>query len=95
MLEWVKGKKREIRAHVHKTSDRRMVHQDDYGYTVLISVPAECESVAEAEEWFDEYERIELTPSPWDCSGQAFTGWHHIGVLGGKLVCWHRIDFDV
>ena len=95
MQKWVQNQKRKIRAYTHRTSDRKCVRQDSDSYTERIDVPAECESVAEAEEWFDAEERIEFHPGPYDCSGQAFTGWHHIGVLGGKLVCWHRVNFDV
>lgn len=34
----------------------------------------------EIDEFFKEYVRIEYIPSPYDCTGQAFTNWIH----------WHR-----
>lgn len=92
---WVKEMKQNIRAYVHKESDRRLVHDDCYGAVLLINVPEEVETPEEAEEWFDAEERIGYIDRGYDCTGQQFTGWHHIGVLGGKMVCWRRIDYDV
>lgn len=95
MRKWVQNQKRKIRAYTHRTSDRKCVWQDSDSYTERVIVPAEVESLEEAEEWFDCMERIEYTPREYDCTGQAFTSWHHIGILGGRMVCWHHVCYDV
>ena len=87
--------KREIRAYNSRQSDRRAVRNDYDRVVVLINVPESITTKDEVEDWFDEEERISYIDRGYDCTGQAFTSWHHIGKLGGKLVCWHSICYDV
>lgn len=93
--EWVENLKREIREYTHRAPERRCIWQGGDSYTERKDVPAEVESLEEAEEWFECMERIEYIPREYDCTGQAFTSWHHIGILGGKMVCWHHVCYDV
>ena len=87
--------KRAIRTYNSRKSDRRTVRGDYDGIVILINVPEYVTTMEEAEEWFDAEERITYRDRGYDCTGQAFTSGHHIGKLGGKLVCWHRIGIDV
>lgn len=87
--------KREIRAYTNRKTDRRIIRSDYDGAVVLINIPEGIDTREEAEEWFDAEERITYRDRGYDCTGQAFTSGHHIGKLGDKLVCWHRISNDV
>lgn len=96
MRKWVEELKRDIRKLLNEKSDRRLIHSDGIdGYILRIDVPDEIETMEEAEEWFDSTERLSYVDYGYDCTGQAFTSWHHIGILNGKLTCWHSISIDV
>ena len=59
-------------------------------------LPEYIKTLEDAEEYFEEYERIECRPSMYDCTGQRFTGFHHIfRKPDGRFWCYHRIDMDV
>ena len=59
-------------------------------------LPEYITTFEDAEEYFEEYERIECRPSMYDCTGQRFTGFHHIfRKPDGRFWCYHRIDMDV
>lgn len=100
VMEWVKQLKREVREHVNRASDRFVINGDMDGYTAVIDVPAD--TIEEAEEWFEAKEFLGYPAwlggaISWgaDCTGQAFTIWHKIVRLGGRLVCFHRVGIDV
>lgn len=96
MEKWISEQKRRIREFQHRQSDRIVVQSHGIdGYTLRICIPAGIETKEDAEEWFDAEERIDYTERGYDCTGQAFTGWHYIAPLAGRLVCWHRVNFDV
>lgn len=75
--------------------DRVMVKGDWDGYLVKIYCPDWVETMEDAEEWFDDYERIEMIYYPWDCTGQLFTCWYRIFNVNGKWICYHDVALDV
>ena len=59
-------------------------------------LPEYIKTFEEAEEYFDEYERLYYKPSAYDCTGQLFTGYHKIfRKPDGRFWCYHGIDRDV
>ena len=92
--------KRAIRKYRNKIAEdaesRRIVK--DYGidgYVVLERVPHDFESKSEADDFFDEYMRIERPYSMYDCTGRPFTSWYRMVNRGGAWWCYHSIGFDV
>ena len=65
------------------------------GYIRLSPLPACIETAEEANEYFMECEYCECIPTPYDCSGQAFTSWYKIFRRGGRFWVYHAICFDV
>lgn len=97
--ECIINEKRALREWAHRGEDQLERHTvKDYGMdgmVVRIELTG-CESVEEAEEWFENCERIEYTYYPWDCTGQCSTEWHRIKQMaGGRYVCYHSIGRDV
>ena len=78
-----------------ENKDRVMVKGDWDGYLVKIYCPEWIETMEDAEEWFDDCERIEMVYYPWDCTGQLFTSWHRIFCVNGKWICYHDVSMDV
>lgn len=91
-VRWLKA---DIRRYQHEQDAKRVYTLvRDYGidgYIVRFDVP----DVDDLEEWFDDNERLTMRPSPYDCTGQAFTAWHEFKTLGGRKVCYHSIAVDV
>lgn len=84
--------KRNIREYQRGKDDKYTLVKDyGDGYLVRFDMP----DTMEPEQWFDDHERLTMTPSAHDCTGQAFTAWHEIHTLGGRKVCWHMVAFDV
>lgn len=87
--------KRSIRAYQHEQAEEREVTVvKDYGVDGFV-IRFEMPDVSDPEAWFDDNERLVCRPSMYDCTGQAFTIWHKICRLNGKLTCYHRVGFDV
>ena len=93
--EAVKWLKADIRRYQHEQATKRVYTVvKDYGvdgYIVRFDMP----EVDDPEAWFDDNERLTMRPSPYDCTGQAFTAWHEFKTLGGRMVCYHSIAVDV
>ena len=90
----IKDIKRRIRAYNHDTEANKRTLVKDYGvdgYIELFEMP----DVSDAEGWFNDMERLTCRPSMYDCTGQAFTQWHKIFRRNGKLMCYHRVAYDV
>ena len=63
--------------------------------TLKAVLPERIRSLDSAEEYFlDELYR-ECMPSQYDCTGQKFTAWYHIGKLAGRFVVYYRECLDV
>ena len=87
--------KQEIRKYNHEVPCSRLVK--DYGidgYIELYELP-NYDDIKDAREYFEECERICYTPSPYDCTGQAFTVWYKIFKRWGRTWVYHRVGFDV
>lgn len=87
--------KRNIRQYVHRETDRRILHGDCDGYTLLIQCPDWVKTEENAEEWFNDNEYISCGWSPYDCTGQLFTNWYSCKERNGKWICYHSIGIDV
>lgn len=95
--EKIEELKRNLRQYLNKpiNEERRCVYEDNYGYYVmLVRLPEFLKSVEDAEEYFDEFERLEYIPSPYDCTGQHFTTGHKIFKRRGRFYVYHSIAID-
>lgn len=89
--------KRSIREYGHSEAPSRKIVQD-YGfdgYVLKIQLPEYVETKEEAEEYMEEIEKLEMRPTQWDCSGQAFTNWYKVFNTNGSWRAYHSIGFDV
>ena len=69
---------------------------DDYeSVWIRKPLPDYIKTMEDAEEYFDEEERIEMIHYPWDCTGQKFTGRHCIFEVNGRFILYHRVDIDI
>ena len=95
--EFVIQQKRKIRKHRNVKTDRTIVR--DYGmdgYVEKFLLPESITTMEEANEYFEEYERIYYMPSPWDCTGQAFTSWYKIfRKPDGRYLAYHSVGRDI
>ncbi len=90
--------KRDIRRWTHRNTnpDRHVIISDDtYGVFCVEHLPDDIQSMSEAEQFFDEYKLLKYYPSPYDCTGQAFTNWFKIFKRNGKYYAYHKMNFDV
>lgn len=95
--EKLKELKRELRKFLNKpvNEERRCIYADDYGYyIVLVRLPEFVKNSEDAEEFFDEFERMEYRPSPYDCTGQHFTVGHKIFKRRERYYVYHSIAVD-
>lgn len=86
-----------IREYGHSEAPSRKIVQD-YGfdgYVLKIQLPEYVETKEEAEEYMEEIEKLEMRPTQWDCSGQAFTNWYKVFNTNGSWRAYHSIGFDV
>lgn len=95
IIKCKKAIRKEIKRKENETKDRRIIKGDWDGYLVKIYCPEWVQTMEDAEEWFDEFERIEMIYYPWDCTGQLFTSWHSIFCVNGKWICYHDVAMDV
>lgn len=65
------------------------------GFIALLALPKVLDTEEEAQEFFDEFIRIDYRPSMYDCTGQAFTGWYKLFRRDGRFYAYHRVSFDV
>lgn len=93
----LKEKKREIRQY-YKRQDAEAMHiVKDYGmdgYIELFQFPDCVKDEMSAKEYFEDNYRMVCIPSAYDCTGQAFTGWYKVFERNGKLMCFHRVEYD-
>lgn len=87
--------KKAIRKYNKKTSDRRVISGDIDGYVELIELPGFLRSVADAEDYFENNERLARRYSAYDCTGDAFTSWYKIFIRRGRFMAYHSVGIDV
>lgn len=61
----------------------------------LEELPETVKTEQAAEDWFLYHKYREVTPSPYDCTGQLFTAWYKIFKRNEKYVVYHCICRDV
>lgn len=87
-----------IRRYVHQPESNRRIVKDEGmdGYIELVKLPTfHFESKEDAVEYFDQHYWIDMRPSAYDCTGQAFTKWAHLFQRHGMWYAYHAVGFDV
>ena len=85
-----------VRAYNKRVSDRHTVGGNDLDRVIfLIDCPNDVTTREEAEEWFCATEKVDIQPSPYDCTGRWFTSWHKVFERHGKWMCYHCMCADV
>ena len=88
--------KKEIRAFVNKSADRRLVKEYGIdGYIELIALPKRLTDLENAIEYFEDVEKIYYRPTYYDCTGQAFTSWYKVFKRNNRFYAYHSVCFDV
>lgn len=65
-------------------------------YYEYFGFPEEVKTIEDARQFFNEYIRIELPYSSYDCTGRPFTAYAKFYDFGAEgIACLHRIDLDV
>ena len=97
--------KRELRKWAHRETavdvgmgfmvERRVFGGDYDGYTELVTIPEVFDTEESADEFFNDFIKINYRPSMYDCTGQAFTSWYHLFKRNGRFYAYHRVGMDV
>ena len=99
--EYLDEMKRKIRrankATNYRFSEGETVFANEFESAIFkYPLPAYLTTFEEAEEYFDEYERLYFIASPYDCTGQHFTSWRKIfRKPDGRFWVYHSIGMDV
>ncbi len=105
--EYAQEVKRELRRWAHRDTgikdvglgfmvESRIVKDDGVdGFVALLALPKVLDTEEEAQEFFDEFIKIDCRPSMYDCTGQAFTSWYKLFRRDGRFYAYHRVSFDV
>ena len=86
--------KQAIREYNRKVNPIKIICGDFDSWTELIQFPDNI-TMELAEDYFDDNFRYYYYPSPYDCTGQKFTGGYKIFERQGKVMCYHRVLLDV
>ena len=77
------------------TYERRIVKDNGIdGFVELVTLPDSIQDKQDANDFFDAYIKKECVWTPYDCSGQLFTAWHHIFKRNGRWCVYHCIACD-
>lgn len=88
--------KREIRRYNKKERTSWIIHDDGIdGFTALLLFPENVQTYLQARHYFMDYYYCECRPSPYDCTGQAFTWSYKLVNRAGRWYCYHSVGFDV
>lgn len=88
--------KREVRRRRDAYRPSRGFHPyGDETVTEIVTLPDHIRSRDDAEAYYEEWIHMPRPCSPYDCTGAMFTKDHHVGVIGGRWVCWHTIGIDI
>jgi len=100
-------KKEIIKAHIddlkkdirkYYKEQRTMTLVKDYGidgYIELVALPSFIKTKEEADMYFEENNALRISPSIYDCTGRAFTGWFKTFLRRGRYMAYHSVCFDV
>ena len=75
--------------------ERRIIHADYDEYIELLQLPEEVKTLEIAKIWFEANELLVCDPSPYDCTGQKFTGGTKFVQRNGRWWVYHTIWLDV
>lgn len=75
--------------------ERRTIHADYDEYIELLQLPEEVKTLEIAKIWFEANELLVCDPSPYDCTGQKFTGGTKFVQRNGRWWVYHTIWLDV
>lgn len=96
VIDKMKRKVRRRKQNYHFSADEKIVSSLFETAIYKYPLPEYLETLEEAEEHFNEYERLYFDPSPYDCTGQHFTSWHKIfRKPDGRFWCYHSVSIDI
>lgn len=98
LAERIRKQKAAIRDYSKDKAIRRVIKYDGYGgYVELINMglPAGVYDKEFAKEFFEHEYYVEMYPSAYDCTGQAFTAWYKVFERGGMWHAYHYVGVDV
>ena len=103
MQDFVKKQKEEIRNYYrHEKAFDQMRQNErlvkDYGidgYILLYALPETLKTEKEADNFFNENERIYYRDYGFDCTGQLFTSWYKIFKRRNRFYVYHSFSRDV
>lgn len=88
--------KRAIRAYARRPAGPIMVQDNGDSAVTLERLPFDAGVAEDAvTAWFMENRYMELTPSPYDCTGQKFTEWFKLVCRTGSWWAYHAVAMDV
>ena len=100
--EHVKKVIRDIKASIREYRDRNdentfhvIADRSPDSVLLLGQLPEFIQSQEDGENYFRETYYIHMKPSPYDCTGQAFTTWFKVFKRRGRYMVYHDIGFDV
>lgn len=96
-IDFVVEVKRAIREYNHRETDhdRRIVSGDYDSCVLLISLPENIGTEAEAKSYFENVEYCEPVFSAYDCTGRWFTSWYRLFKRRGRWCAYHCMCLDV
>ena len=71
----------------------KIIWSDSDSYIELIET--DCETLKQAEDYFDIWFRKECISSQYDCTGQLFTVWHKTFKRRNKWFIYHKVSMDI
>ena len=103
--------KRSLREYAHRDNtievgpgfrvESRLVRDFGDGFIELVSIPEAFDTLEDdengpgADTFFKDFLYIHMRPSPYDCTGQAFTEWYKLFRRHGRFWAYHSVGFDV
>ena len=88
--------KRSVREYSHKPIVEGEHVIGDWDDIVRVyPLPERITSKESAEEYFEEFERVQYVPSPWDCTGQWWTTRYKVFKRNGNWWVYHFMSHDV
>lgn len=76
------------------TYEHRLTRDYGDGFVELVTMPDSIHDKQDANDFFDAYIKRECVWTPYDCSGQLFTAWHHIFKRNGRWCVYHCVACD-
>ncbi len=94
IVKWKKIIRAKLKKDEIERECRRVVRNFGDSYVMLIRL-GEFDSLSDADDYFVWNEYRHYIPSPYDCTGQAFTNWYKVFERNGEYWAYHSVSFDV